>query len=473
MALAAWIFVCPAAALSAGPEIFLQEEPETYLVIDKLQGLGYLPALMTGDRGLEAREVSESAQAGETEEPFVAGMVQFLRSGGEPDWDFRLRAGLDYSGDGRVPPNAQGLPVLKDGGIRVGGFFRGAATDWLGLQARGYLLVGTEDDSIGRLEETSLRLGWPQATLEAGRFSLWWGPGRHGALLFTTNAQPLTGVRIRNPRPILFGSWLRFLGLFQYDLFTARLEQNRPIPHSFLFGMRLAVKPNPWVELGVSRAVHFGGDGRSESLSTFFDIFRGKSESAGGTPEGNSLASLDAKFHLPFRYQPIVFYGEAAAEDQSDSGFPSRWAFLGGIFLPSIGPVRRADLRFEYGTTSTNSPGVWYRHGASNEGYAHSYRGEILGHHMGTDAKDFFLEVHYFLLSSSYLELNFDMTQRDWPGPAREESRRGTAAFVGWLTPRLRGEGRLAFEHVSDEGGISGSDSRDTSVQLSLVYHYR
>lgn len=472
-ALAAWIlFVLPATARSAAPEIFLQEEPESYLVIDKLQGLGFLPALMTGDRGLEAREVSEAGQAGDSEDPFVAGMIQFLRLGGEQDWDYRLRAELGYSGDGRVPPNAQGLAVQRDGGIRVGGFFRGAPTDWMALQARGDFLAGAEGDQTGRLEETSVRLGWPQATLEAGRFSLWWGPGRHGALLFTTNAQPLTGVRIRNPRPILLGSWFRFLGLFQYDLFAARLEKDRPIPHSILSGIRIAIKPNPWFELGVSRALHFGGEGRSESLSTFFDIFTGKSESAGNTPEGNSLVSVDGKVHLPFRLQPVTLYVEGGGEDQSGSGFPSRWALMGGIFFPSIGTLKKTDLRIEFADNIDFSPGVkgvWYRHSA----YPHIYRGRILGHHMGTDARDLFVEAHYFLLPSSYLETNLDLTERSFPGPAKEKAWRWTAAFVGWLTPRLRGEGRFAFERVSDEGGISGSDSRDTSIQMSLAYQYR
>ena len=55
--LAVWIILAlPAVALSAAPEIFLQEEPGTYLVIDKLEGMGFLPGLMTGDRGLKARD---------------------------------------------------------------------------------------------------------------------------------------------------------------------------------------------------------------------------------------------------------------------------------------------------------------------------------------------------------------------------------------------------------------------------------
>ncbi|MDH3384211.1 MAG: hypothetical protein OEM42_09145 [Deltaproteobacteria bacterium] len=53
-ALAVWMILAfPAVALSAGPEVFLKEEPETYLIIDKLEGIGFLPGLMTDDRGLE------------------------------------------------------------------------------------------------------------------------------------------------------------------------------------------------------------------------------------------------------------------------------------------------------------------------------------------------------------------------------------------------------------------------------------
>lgn len=474
-ALAVWMIVAfPAVALSAAPEIFLQEEPETYLVIDKLEGLGFLPGLMTGDRGLEVREVAGEAQKGYgTGDPFEDGMLRFLILGGEKRYDFRLRTALEYSNDGRVPPNAQGIPVPKDGGVRAGGFFRAAPFNWAALQGRGDFLADFDGGTIGRIEETSLRLGWPQATLEAGRFSVWWGPGRHGSLLFTTNAEPLIGIRLRNPRPIPLGWWFRFLGLFQYDFFISRLnDDDRPVADPLLSGMRLAVKPASWLEIGASRAFHFGGEGRSEDLSTFLDIFRGKSESPGSTPEGNSLASFDAKVRLPFRRQPVTLYAEMGGEDQSGSGFPSRWALVAGLFLPSIGRVKEADFRVEYADNRAFNPGnpdAWYRHSQ----YPHRYRGQVLGHHMATDARDLFLEAHYFLLPSSYLELNADVTRRYFPGPEREETWRVSGAVVAWLTKNFRAEGRLSYESISDENGVAGKEDTDAVFQATLSYQYR
>ncbi len=472
VAFAVWMILAfPATASSAAPEIFLEEEPETYLVIDKLEGTGFLPELMTGDRGLEAREVAaEADKVDGTGDPFADGMLRFLRLGAARRHDFRLRAGLDYSGDGRVPPNAQGLPVTENGGMRFGGFIRTAPTDWLALQGRGDFLWAFDGDTDGLIGETSIRLGWPQATLEAGRFSLWWGPGRHGTLLFTTNAEPVIGVRIRNPRPVPLGWWFRFLGLFQYDFFIARLrDDDRPVPDPLLSGLRLAVKPTSWLEIGASRAMQFGGEGRNEDLSTFFDVFFGRSESPGSTPEGNSLASIDAKIRIPFRAQPVVIYAEGGGEDQSGSGFPTRWAATAGIFLPSIGNVRRADFRIEYGDIITGQSGVWYRHPQ----YPHRYKGRVLGHHMDTDARDLFLEAHYFLLPTSYLEANVDFTKRDFPGPETEETWRVSGGIVAWLTKSIRVEGNLAYEDVSSENGISGRGGSDLVLQTAVSYQYR
>ena len=465
------LLVLPMVASPAGPEIFLRDEPEAYVLIDKLQGLGLLPGLMTGTRGLEAREVAlEAGKEGHVEDPFVDGMLRFLQLEGARNLDFRIGGGLGYSSAGYVPPNAQGVPVPDGAGYRVDGFFRAAPYDWLGFQGRAEAVAGGGDgERTARIEETSLRLGWPQATLEAGRFAVWYGPGRHGALLFTTNAEPLIGVRIRNPRPIAFPKPIGFLGAFQYDFFMARIDTGGPFPDSLVSGMRFALRPNRYLELGASRAMHFGGKGRDESVSTFFDILTGQRESAGNTPKGNSLASLDAKVLLPFRIQPAVLYAEYGGEDQSQAFIITRHAWLWGVFLPSIGPFRKADLRFEYGTTLNNARGSWYQHSQ----YPHQYNGQIMGHSMGTDARDLFLEARLFLVPSSYVELSYDRTERSFPGPAKEERKRIMGGLVAWLTRNVRAEGKAVYERFSDEGGVSGRDGSNKAIELSAAWQYR
>jgi len=464
------LVVLPTLASAAGPGIFLRAEPEDYVIIDKLQGLGLLPGLMTGTRGLEAREVAlEAGKEENVEDPFVGGMLRFLQLEGARNFDFRIGGGLGYSNAGYIPPNAQGVPVPDGTGYGVNGFFRAAPYNWLGFQARAEAVAGSDGETTGRIEEASVLLGWPQATLEAGRFAVWYGPGRHGALLFTTNAEPLIGVRIRNPRPIAFPKPIGFLGAFQYDFFMARIDTGGPYPDSLVSGMRFAIRPNRYLELGASRALHFGGEGQDESFSTFWEILTGQRESAGNTPKGNSLASIDAKVHLPFRIQPVVLYGEWGGEDQSQPFVATRRAWLGGVFLPSIGPFRKADLRIEYGTTHTDVPGVWYQHPQ----YPHQYNGQVLGHHMGTDAKDLFLEARLFLVPSSYLELNYDQTERTYPGPATEQRKRIAGGFVAWVTRNVRAEGKVAYDRFTDEGGVSGRDGSIKSIELTAAWQYR
>ena len=95
------LLVLPAASPAAGPEIFLRDEPEEYVMIDKLQGLGLLPGLMTGTRGVEAREVAlEAGKEGNVEDPFVDGMLRFLQLEGAMRLDFRVGGGFGYSNAG-------------------------------------------------------------------------------------------------------------------------------------------------------------------------------------------------------------------------------------------------------------------------------------------------------------------------------------------------------------------------------------
>ena len=92
---------------------------------------------------------------------------------------------------------------------------------------------------------------------------------------------------------------------------------------------------------------------------------------------------------------------------------------------------------------------------------------------MGTDARDLFLEARLFLVPSSYLELNFDRTTRSFPGPAKEERKRLTAGLVAWVTENVRCEGKAAYDRFSNEGGVSGRDGSNKSIELSAAYQYR
>jgi hypothetical protein len=461
----------PAPGLAA--ELFLDGERELYLAIDKLDGMGMLPGFLADTRPYSVaavRAALERNRAAFQEAEFDSELARWVDYAIGPRLLVRGTAGLRGSEKREIPDAEGGIPTPKGVSGRLSALARETSSPYVSAHASATWFFGKAGDDGTRVGDTAIETGLPYASLQIGRISAWYGPGRRGALLFTNNAQSYPGIRIHNPVPIAVPGLFSFLGNVQYDLFVARLGgEDRPVLNPLLSGMRLAIRPGRFLELGASRSMQFGGDGREESFSTYLDILTGRRESSGNTPTGNSLASLDAKVYLPFRAQPAVLYFEWGGEDQSSAFIFTRHALLGGIFLPSLGPVRRADLRFEIATTVTRDPGIWYRH----PDYPHVYRGRILGHPMGTDARDLYVQGHYFIIPSTYLEVTLTRTDRYFTGEKPKESTdRAAAGLVGWISEKVRLEGEVAWEKVRNTDGIGGSNASDASFRLALSYQF-
>jgi hypothetical protein len=105
------------------------------------------------------------------------------------------------------------------------------------------------------------KVGLGPFEIQAGRDSLWWGPGRHGSILMSNNAKPFTMIQITNPQPIQLPWIFRALGPVRGQWFLTELEKDRHVPEAKLTGVRLSVKPHPLWDLGFSRVVMFGGRG--------------------------------------------------------------------------------------------------------------------------------------------------------------------------------------------------------------------
>jgi len=299
---------------------------------------------------------------------FVDGPVKFYNEGGR---DIREGSNL-YASNRAVARVAERLVVTADPELRY-------------EEHR-----DSDDDSGLRFRELSAsgRLG--PAELTVGRSPLWWGPGRHGALLLSNNAQPFDLVKLSTAGPQLLPWIFSYLGLVQGELFFTRLEGARQVRHPYLAGARISSRLNPYLELGASRTAMFGGEGRPVTARTIGHVITARTENDVDDP-GDQLASLDARIIVPWRFQPFEIYGEVGGEDEA-SGFFSKEAYLVGLYLPRIGPSQLFELNVELAnTTVRGTPGVWYRNGNFPDGY--TYHGEIIGHHVGTDGLDFFTEL--------------------------------------------------------------------------------
>lgn len=306
--------------------------------------------------------------------------------------------------------------------------------------------------------------------ISAGRQSLWWGQGRHGSLVLTNNSKPMDMVRLTNPVPGMLPWVLKYLGPFRFDLFWSRLEEDRAVAEPYFAGIRLDLKPLPWIELGASRTIMFGGEGRPDvGWDDFITILGGKNLS-GSEDTSNSVAAMDARLRLPFLWGAEI-YGEYGGEDEADH-FIAAAAWMAGVYLPQIEPTQRLSLRLEYADFSKidNLAPPWYRHGIYRSGY--TYDGKILGHHVGGAAKDTYLEIEALLSNSLTLTLGFDYEERGFDQPVLEKYRLGSLAVLWGFAEHYTLDSSLQYGDIENFGFIDGQNEDSFMLSVGLRGHW-
>jgi len=440
-------------------DLFLTDEPEVYTAIEKLNALGYLPGFLANTRPYSLRAVRAAVrQAPRVAAPggFERGLLQWVASYVAPKEMGRLTAAGAFSDERFTLPNSEGLPTPDGWSGQASVSMRQETTPLVNGQLRYTYFHGEGGDDGNRLLDTSLEVGYRYFAVQAGKLSTWYGPGRHGALLFTNNAAPYSGVRIHNPEPIPMPGGFRFLGNVQYDFFAARMEKKEQFSHSILVGTRLAARPAGWLEIGFSRALHYGGEGRDDGISEFFTDYFGNNESSG---RSNSLSSFDITLTLPFAFQPMQVYWERGVDDNSHLGrMFVPWSDVGanilGLYFPRALRFSRLDLRIEYADTYSGDAkdDNWY----ADPVYPHQYRGNILGHAMGGSSRDWFVESHYYFLPATYAEASYEKVLHDGGDLKGERRSIVSAGLISWLTKSWRGEVHAAWDHANAPEGTQG-----------------
>jgi hypothetical protein len=262
-------------------------------------------------------------------------------------------------------------------------------------------------------------------------------------------------VRLTNPQPAILPGFLGYLGPFRFDLFVSELEHDRVVPDPYFSGLRLNFRPAPWLEVGLSRTATFGGDGRPDvDFDDFLTIIGG--ENLGGDEDtSNQVASVDARLLLPFLWNAEL-YGELGGEDEA-GGFIAKKAYLAGLYLPRLEPSGRLALRLEYANLDADRAGtLWYTHGIYRSGYV--YEGQILGHHAGGDATDFYAELQAFLPRDVTVTASLDIEERGRAGAVQEEHTQPALALNLALPDGLTLELAYAWDRVRNFGFTAGDD---------------
>ncbi|KIH75642.1 Capsule assembly protein Wzi [Geoalkalibacter ferrihydriticus] len=471
-----------------------------YPALDKLEGLGLIDSSLKGSRPytrLEAARLTAAARRSHSASrlPVAAELLRDLERelGSELD-ELGGRVGVDYfqplrgaslthawrdGGDSTtanrtnatqfaLDTNRQGLNFSEGHNAQL--IFESEARLWrrLHFSARPLFAIQEEGtDGNWRLLDGRAALGLGPVELSFGRQSLWWGQGRNGTLVLSNNAKPLDMLRITNPSPVLLPWVFKYLGPLRFDMFWSELESAREVPNPYFAGMRLNFKPLPWLEIGGSRAVMFGGEGRPGiDLSEFVTILVGKNLE-GGEDTSNQLAALDARLTLPFLGNAEL-YGELGGEDEA-GGFIAKKAWLAGVYLPQLEPSGRLALRVEHTNLAYEGHGpVWYRHSQYRSGY--TYERKILGHHLGGDSRSWYGELSAYLPGGLSAALDLDYQTRGYSDPIRESHLQPGLSLAWQATDSLRLSGRYAFDRVRNRGNLSGQNETHHFSLLTLDY---
>ena len=383
--------------------------------------------------------------------------------------------------------NRQGL-WLKNG-------FSGATTFESRAQVGDFLtfylqpeLHGNEEYGQARLASGYAKLTLWNVELQAGRDSLWWGPGYHGSLIMSNNAPPLDHVRVGSAEAFrlpFIGDWIgptKILGFF------AVLEERRDFPRANLGGFRGSITPFSFLELGASYVNMFGGDvaprlrGPGDYVRVLFDPEAQDQKDAGNARfRNNSLFALDAelrlrdvdRFYIPAR--DVRLYGEFGWDDTccSTAFVPFRPAisYLGGIHVIGLLGDDSLEGRIEFATTSVFS----FTHNQFYQGYW--TKGHVISHFAGTDGSSAFTRVSKrfdadLMVGAGMRISEIGNTTINAGTPV--EKRRGASVDVSW---RFRDPWTLFVQadvmYTYNRNFVANDDGFDGMVLVELTRSFR
>lgn len=335
----------------------------------------------------------------------------------------------------------------------------------------------SEDRLVTKKAYAILGLGaWDVAI---GQDSQWWGPGHHGALIVSNNAEPFTMLKVTNPVPVRLPWIFEGLGPFGFTFFVTNLEKARDIPEPYLYGLRFDFKPSPYFEIGFEKTALLGGrEGRPEDLNIWIDSLFGANDADNcvgtacyETEPGDQRAGFDFTITIPWRVQPVQIYMEAVGEDEMHNR-PTHWAILAGLYFPRFLTAEQFDFRAEFATTRGRKfqPYIWYVHKFYD---SYTYRGNIIGHHIGTDSNDLFIQTTYLMPSkNARLFLSYDREEHNlYAAGAHEVLHEASTGILRSMTERIDLKAGYRHGWLRNEGNVP-KETRTVSA-FGIEMHYR
>ena len=343
-----------------------------------------------------------------------------------------------------------------------------------------YLQANVKDDDIDdndvSFDGSYVAGKYANQWLIAGQIPTWWGPGNDGSLIRGDASKPVVGLTMqRDTQTAPSSPYLSWIGPWQYQLFLGQLDDYNAIPDTKIIGTRLTASPTPWLDLGASRMIMWGGEGRSESASSFIDALTGKNDNTGDfdTDPTNSLAGFDARVNLaPLTSIPVGIYGQYVGEDEA-GGLPAKNMYLAGIdYASAINSNRMGAMPYQLYTewADTRSSGdirdISYNHYIYTDGY-YQY-GYPLGHALGGDSESVTVGGKLWIDNQNFINAKMQYAKVNQSGIEGSNSYKNNRAFPESDKLKVLD---VAWEHqlnpkttISSRAWVSDSDIHSTDI---------
>lgn len=273
---------------------------------------------------------------------------------------------------------------------QVGVQLKSSGENWAGqlkINAENDLII--DHDQKVNIEGSYLAGKFWNQWVVAGQIPTYWGPGHDGSLIRGDASRPVYGVTLQRADQAAFETkWLSWIGPWQYQVFAGQLDDYKAVPDAKLIGMRLTIQPLPYLEIGASRMLQWGGEGKLNSFSSLWEALKGNDNfDDRSLDKSNQLAGVDARVNLTHWFDiPISLYTQVIGEDEAGY-LPSRKLYSAGAEYSSSYRDLPVQIYTEWTDTRTNGE-VWgytYKHGDYKDGYyQHGYP---LGHGIGGDSQ--------------------------------------------------------------------------------------
>ncbi|MBA7542753.1 hypothetical protein ES705_35077 [subsurface metagenome] len=342
----------------------------------------------------------------------------------------------------------------------------------------------TISDNISFLPDS---IGISDFSLQVGRDHTRWGPGYQGSLILSDNSPAFDMFKYSGTIDLnKSGESLAKISFTKFfSLLDTLDEQNR-----YFSGQRLEYKPTSTLTLGLSETVIISEDSSILFYNPipFIPPYYATWWIAGifEPQEVNCNVALDVEINMT---QKIKLYGEWMADDfifhPDDNPYPNRTGFLAGAYFADPLGSGNTDFRIEY--THINNYVYFPKHSWQD----YLYQGEYIGHSLGPDADQLYLELTHYLsdrlnLSLSYNQERHGEGQIGIPLPSDpvianeniflsgiiEKQQAYQVQLSYTISPQWEISAGITWEDINNKDNNIGVDEKNTYLQMELNYQF-